>query len=220
MALLTDIDFGTTEGMHPMMGECPSAFKASKTKDPDTPNYSEAVYGEYSTEFQQAMIDEITALERHKTWSVIKNSQIPEGANVLPGTWAFRIKRLPDGTLRKHKARFCARGDKQIEGVDYFDKYAPVVQWSTVRMMLCIAASEGLKTRQVDFSNAFVQATLTEEVFKTLPQGFLADTDEPDVVLKLHKPLYGLVQAPMHWGNHLKGALERGVFKASVNDPC
>jgi len=142
MALLTDIDYGTTEGMHPMMGDCPGAFKASKTKDPDSPNYTEAVYGEYSAEFQQAMIDEITALEKYKTWTVVKKTQVPEGANVLHGTWAFRIKRLPDGTLRKHKARFCARGDKQIAGVDYFDKYAPVVQWSTVRMMLCIAASE------------------------------------------------------------------------------
>ena len=154
------------------------------------------MYGTYAQEFQTAMKDEIAAVERHNTCTVVDKASVPAGANLLPGTWTFRIKRLPNGTLRKHKARFCARGDKQIAGVDYFDKYAPVVQWSTVRMMLCLAASEGLHTRQVDFSNAFVQADLKEEVYIQVPQGFLGSnggTEDP--VLKLNNSLYGLVQA-------------------------
>ena len=52
--------------------------------------------------------------------------------NVLPGTWAFKCKRFPNGLVRKLKARFCARGDKQLEGVDYFDTFAPVTNWMTV----------------------------------------------------------------------------------------
>ena len=55
--------------------------------------------------------------------------------HVLPSTWAFRCKRFPDGTIKKLKARFCARGDRQLEGVDFFDTYAPVASWSTVRLM-------------------------------------------------------------------------------------
>ena len=51
----------------------------------------------------------------------------PRGANVLQSTWAFKRKRYLDGILRKYKARFCVRGDQQIEGVDIFDTYAPVV---------------------------------------------------------------------------------------------
>jgi hypothetical protein len=53
--------------------------------------------------------------------------------NVLPSTWAFKCKRLPDGRIKKFKARFwCARGDQQNEGVDYFETWSPVVQWTTV----------------------------------------------------------------------------------------
>jgi hypothetical protein len=66
------------------------------------------------------------------TWSVMKRTDVPEGRKVLPETWTLKIKRHPDGTFRKTKARYCARGDKQIEGFDCFEKYAPVAQWSTV----------------------------------------------------------------------------------------
>ncbi len=131
-ALLTCPDSGLLDGMHPMMGQFPSAFKASKTRDPDTPNFGEAMAGPYKDEYIKAMETEVGELEEHNTWTVVPLSSIPEGANILPSTWAFKHKRYPNGESRKFKARFCARGDRQIEGVDYFEKYAPVAQWSTV----------------------------------------------------------------------------------------
>ena len=54
--------------------------------------------------------------------------------NVIDSIWAFKLKRYPDGVVKKFKARFCARGDQQLEGVDFFQTYAPVVQW----MMVCL----------------------------------------------------------------------------------
>jgi hypothetical protein len=47
-----------------------------------------------------------------------------ERHNILPSTWAFKKKRHPNGRARKFKARFCCRGDRQLEGVDYFETYA------------------------------------------------------------------------------------------------
>ena len=124
--------------------------------------------------------------------------------------------------MRNHKARFCARGDKQIEGVDYFESYAPVAAWSTFRMVMNIAIQRGWATRQVDFSNAFVQARLKEEVYLELPAMFSDEnqnsTDE-GVVLKLNKSLYGLVQAPRSWYYHLQRGLAKLDFVTSVEDP-
>jgi len=57
-----------------------------------------------------------------------------------------------------------------VEGVDYTEKYAPVVQWSTGRAMIILAIREKLHTRLVDFANAFVQAKLKETVYVKLPQ--------------------------------------------------
>jgi hypothetical protein len=80
--------------------------------------------------------------------------------NVLPSTWAFKCKRFPDGTVRKLKARFCVRGDRQKEGIDYFDTFAPVVSWQTVRLMLVLSVILDLSTKQVDYTAAFVHAPI------------------------------------------------------------
>jgi hypothetical protein len=125
-------------------------------------------------------------------------NELPSGANVVPGTWALKIKRFPDGRFRKFKACFCVRGDKQVEGIDYFSTYAPVVQWLTVRMMLILSASLDLRTLQVDYSNAFAQAHLEEEIYLKLPQGSTGKHGK-DTVLKLQRSLYGLKQAALCW---------------------
>ena len=110
------------------------------------------------------MEKEVQELEGHNTWEVIKRSSLPEGANILPSTWSFKIKKYLDGHLIKFKARFCVRGAKKIEGVDYEDKYYPVVSWTTVWILMRIALKEGWKSRQVDFANVFVQADIKEDV--------------------------------------------------------
>ncbi len=221
-ALLMDQEYGVMQDMVPdVLERCPTLMKA-QSNDPDLPPLHVALAGPHREEFLAAMRDEISELEKHGTWTVVKRRKLPEGANVLPSTWALRIKRYPDGRVRKFKARFCARGDKQVEGVDYFEKYAPVVSWSTVRMLLVMSIDLGWETRQVDFSNAFVQAELNEEVYIKMPQHFVDSTGDTtdDAVLKLNKSLYGLVQAPMYWYNHLAGVLDKKGFKPSDHDPC
>ena len=51
-------------------------------------------------------------------WGVVKRTKY---MNVIPSTWAFKCNRFPDGLIKKFKARFCARVDRQIEGVDSID---------------------------------------------------------------------------------------------------
>ena len=52
--------------------------------------------------------------------------------NVIKSTWAFKIKRFPNGLLREPEACFCVYEDIQIEGVQDFDTFTPVVQWTTI----------------------------------------------------------------------------------------
>jgi hypothetical protein len=76
--------------------------------------------------------------------------------NILPSTWAFKIKRFPDDTVKKFKAQFCARGDHQKEGIDFFETWAPVVQWSTIRIVMVLAAKLGLHSVHCDITAAFI----------------------------------------------------------------
>jgi hypothetical protein len=131
VALLTSVDMLSLEGVHPAITQFPAALKASK-KDPDSPTFQEAMTSPYCKEFLEAMRTEVSELESHKCWDVVPKTEVPEGAKVLPMMWVFKIKRFPDGRVRRFKARLVVRGDYQIEGEDYDEKYAPVVPWSTV----------------------------------------------------------------------------------------
>ena len=190
----------------------------SKTpgSDPDTPTFHQAMNGEHAEQWVKAMPLEVQTLVQQRTWTTVPRIS---KLNVLKSTWAFKLKRLPDGTPYRFKARFCARGDLQKEGVDFFDTYAPVVQWSTIRLLLSTVLTEGWATRQVDYTNAFAQANLNEEVYLECPKMF-APKSRANVVLKLVKSLYGLRQAPRTFFEKLRdGLLERGYVQ-SQNDPC
>ena len=149
----------------------PNILKAKKTMDPDSPGIVEALSGPYREDFLEAMKNEITELENHGTWEIIPKSEVPPDAQILAGTWVYKIKRFPSGLMKKIKARFCARGDLQTD-VDVHDTYAPVASWSSIRMLMITALQKGWITKQVDFSNAFVQAPMEREVFVSLPSMF------------------------------------------------
>ena len=63
---------------------------------------------------------------------------------VSPSKWAFACKCRPDGDVKKFKDRFVARGNRQRQDVNYFETWAPVCHWSTIRTMIVIAAKEKL----------------------------------------------------------------------------
>ena len=101
-ALLLDSESGTLDGLPVNLVQTPSILKAAH-KDPDTPTMMEALNGPYREEFLKAMRNEIAELEAHGTWKLLPWSEIGD-AKVLPSTWAFKIKRYPDGRMRKVKA--------------------------------------------------------------------------------------------------------------------
>ena len=90
-------------------------------------------------------------------------------------------------------------------------------------MLLCLALNQGWVTKQVDFSNAFIQADMDKDVYVILPQGFsVPEGANPpsSYALKLNKSLYRLCGASMYWFFHLKENLEQQGLKKSKIDPC
>ena len=160
--------------------------------------------GPHQEEYRSAMKIEIKNLILHKTWVLVDRP--PAGTNVLKGIWKFKLKRLPDFTPYEFKARYCARGDLQIKGVDVLETYAPVVQWSTIHLLLTIVLFEGWTTRQVDYTNAFAQAELEHTVYVEPPPGFAIKSGK-DKVLLLKTSLYGLADAPRNFYQKLRAGL-------------
>ena len=104
------------------------ALFVTMVNNEDNPTLTEAMNGPDSTGFMVAMEKEIQTLIQMKAFIVVDKES---WMNVVSSVWAFRCKRFPDGSIRKLKARICARGFEQIEGIDYFETFAHVVQWMT-----------------------------------------------------------------------------------------
>jgi hypothetical protein len=186
---------------------------ATKANAEDNPTWDEAMNGPFSQGFREACKREFDTLEKKNCWDVVDR---PKDRSIVSSTWVFKIKRYPDGSLRKLKARFCARGFEQIEGVDYTETFAPVVNWTTVRFLLMMSILLGLETKQVDYVAAFVQADIDTTVYVEMPRGFA----QQGKVLKLKKSLYGLKQSPRNHFNNLSAKLKALGFQSCDADPC
>ena len=191
-----------------------------KRNHPDTPTFAQAMNGPHREEFKEAMVKEIDDITAQGAWTPILRSEMPFGAKLFPGTWAFRIKRFPDGRTRSFKARYNIRGDLMRHGVDFTDiPYAPLVAWSTVRLMLVVGCLLDLYTCCVDFTSAFAQSPLHDDLFIELPKGSHPEL-VADYVLRLEHSLYGHPGSPHAWCEYLaEGLIKRG-FVRSPNDPC
>ena len=195
----------------------PFAFSA-KANSLDTPNFNEAMNGPDREGFKQAMDSELEQLEAMNVWKKVPRSKaLKNHRTIIACTWAFRRKRYPDGAVKKLKARLCARGDQQVDGVDYFDTFSRVEQWSTIRLMLIISILLDLRTVQVDYTLAFVHAPLPEDTYYIeMPKLY----EEDGMILELKRNLYGLCDAPKNFYYHLKKGLEQRGLKASDHDHC
>ena len=111
----------------------------------------------------------------------------------------------------------------QLEGVDFFETYAPVVQWTTIRLMFILEVILGLKSKQGDVLAAFLHSDLApeEEVYVEMPLGFnKLSKNGKKQVLKLKKTLYGLCQSPRAFWKYMTEKLKQVGLKQSRFDPC
>ncbi|CAI7734162.1 unnamed protein product [Closterium sp. NIES-54] len=141
----------------------------------------------------------------------------PPGANIVSGMWIFRVKR-PPGSPPVFKARYVAHGFSQRQGVDYFQTFSPTPKMTTLRVLLHIAAQRDYELHSLDFSSAFLQGSLHEEIWLRRPPGFTG-TFPPGTQWSLRRPVYGLRQAPREWHDTLRTTLAALGFAPSTADP-
>ncbi|VVA38604.1 PREDICTED: Retrovirus-related Pol poly from transposon, partial [Prunus dulcis] len=80
------------------------------------------------SEWQQAMIEEIQALQTQGTWDLVPP---PSDKNIVGCRWIYKIKRHADGRIARYKARLVAQGFSQEQGIDFDETFSPVVRHTT-----------------------------------------------------------------------------------------
>jgi len=66
-------------------------------------------------------------------------------------------------------------GSRAKVGEDFFDTYAPVIDYSTVRLLISLAFGNNWAMFHWDISGAFTNAKAEEETYVNFPQSFPAD---------------------------------------------
>ncbi|CAI7733536.1 unnamed protein product, partial [Closterium sp. NIES-53] len=146
--------------------------------DPDAPDiptprcYAEVIEGPYSSQWQAAIDAEMASWKSTGTYV---DQFPPPGANIVSGMWIFRVKR-PPGSPLVFKARYVARGFSQRQGVDFFQTFSPTPKMTTLQVLLHVAAQRDYELHSLDFSTAFLQGSLHEEIWLRRPPGFTEAT--------------------------------------------
>ena len=101
------------------------------------------------------MQEEIAALETNDVWRVMKRSPV---ANALHSKWVYTTKNRADGELERYKARLVACGNEQGLGVDYNLTFSAVMDISTAKVVLALAATWDVTANHGYIPNAYVRA--------------------------------------------------------------
>ncbi|CAI7877197.1 unnamed protein product [Closterium sp. NIES-53] len=133
---------------------------------------AEAVAGENSSQRQIAMDAKLAS---RKSTGTYVDEVPPPRANIVNGMWIFILKR-PPGSPPTFKARYVARGFRQRQGVDFFQTFSPTPKMTTLWVLPHVAAQRDYEPHSLDFSTAFLQGDLHDEIWLRRPSGFTGMT--------------------------------------------
>ncbi|KAK8914629.1 hypothetical protein KSP39_PZI023850 [Platanthera zijinensis] len=176
-------------------------------------NYKEAVKEEL---WRAAMEEELHVINKNKTWEL---AELPAHKTAIGLKWLFKIKHKEDGSVLKYKARLVAKGYAQKPDSDYFETFAPVARFESIRMLLALAAENNYHVYQLDVKSAFLNGEIKEEIYVQQPEGFVVP-NESSKVYKLKKALYGLKQSPRAWNSKIDASLLRLGFTKTDYEPA
>ena len=88
-------------------------------------------------EWKDAMIEEYQSIMKNDVWDVVPR---PKEKSIVTSKWIYKIKHAADGSIEKYNAIFVAYGFSQKEGIDYEETFSPVARYTSIRLVLALAA--------------------------------------------------------------------------------
>ena len=124
-------------------------------------------------------------------WELIP---LPKGRKAVKCKWVFCMKKDARGVVVCFKPRLVAKRCSQVKGVDFSKTFALVAKFSTVQVLLTLAAAMGLEKYQMDVQTTVLNDKLDVVIYMVQPDIFVQKAQE-HLVYKLRKLLYGLKQS-------------------------
>ncbi|SGY15947.1 BQ5605_C012g06710 [Microbotryum silenes-dioicae] len=188
----------------------------SITSDPQT--WREAMSSDEHNIWAQAAAAEFTAMrDDFKVFTIEPRSSVPPGATIVTSKFVWKTKRDARGDVTGRKAHLVAQGNRQRDGINFSETFAPVARFSSIRCLLALAAANGYHVHQANIDKAYLHGELDHDIWMTTPRGFDFLSDK---VLRLRRSIYGLKQAGRIWNRHIDTSLRSLGYKATGTDHC
>ncbi len=108
--------------------------------------------------FVEAVVQEVNGHVNNKNWCLTKRSKVLPDVEIVPLVWSLQCKRdITTNKIKKYKARLNPHGGKQLFDLNYYETYAPVVKWFSIRLLIVIWIIFCWALHQVDFIMAYPQ---------------------------------------------------------------
>ncbi|KAJ9542203.1 hypothetical protein OSB04_028709 [Centaurea solstitialis] len=143
-------------------------------------SYGEAVSGNESEQWQEAMKAEMQSMYDNQVWEL---TDLPQHCKAAGRKWVFKKKTDMDGNVHTFMARLVAKGFTQTHGIDYDETFSPVAMLKSIRILMAISAYFNYEIWQMDVKTAFLNGKLTEDVYMEQPEGF-EDPKNPNKRIK------------------------------------
>nr|AAV88069.1 hypothetical retrotransposon [Ipomoea batatas] len=179
-------------------------------------SYEEAMESDQKRQWFEAMQEEMNSLYVNDTFELVK---APKNRKALKNRWVYRVKHEEGTSVPRFKARLVVKGFSQKKGIDFDEIFSPVVKFSSIRVVLGLAARLDIEIEQMDVKTAFLHGDLDEEIYMEQPEGFKVKGKE-DYVCRLKKSLYGLKQAPRQWYKKFTSVMSKHGYKKTSSDHC
>ena len=113
--------------------------------------------------WRKSAIAEVNNFLKRKSWKFISKSvAYAQGRKLIGVKWVFKVKNEADYALR-YKSRVVSSGYMQIPGIDYNEKFSPVAQASSVRVVLAMVLYFYWECELVDIEAAFLEGRLKQK---------------------------------------------------------
>lgn len=192
---------------------CLLAYALTATGIPQS--YEEARRSPQWPMWQEAMNKELSKMDKYRVWEVVDERP---GMRLLDGRWVYSMKiDTETGHPTTPKARWVARGFRQVKGLDYNELHASVAHKDSLRAFLALVNYLDLECDQVDITAAFLNGKIEEEIYVRPPEGSGISSGQ---VCKLKSTLYGLKQSPRCFNEALDFYLRSEGLNPTRADKC
>jgi len=155
-------------------------------------------------------------------WEVLPRSSFSQNASVMKSRWIFTYKTNKLGDLKSvsHRSRFVVKDYFQVQGLQYFENYAPVASFITIYLPFALTSIPNFKVLQYNVYVAIIQSKLDLNHPPVNCECAEEYEERRKYVYHLHRHLYGMKDSPRGWGQLFASVCTEIGLSRLKSDEC